>query len=188
MNKGPHCKAVLVLSLMCLCAIADEYGDWSATVKVSPQNENDYGFWMREDSQSAINGFDFACSFPIKLNDQPFVAAKLIEFVEEPHDISDVRSTREYTLEANLRTVYCGNAFGECAFYCKSNSISRCYFVLCYTYPNNTTVTDDECDFYVFPLQTYVSERPFRKISHMYFSSSLDKTSPFDFTLPFSLK
>ena len=156
-----------------LNSTADDYGDFSKTVEISPSTETDYGFWLREDYDSILKSVSFSCAFPLELESQKFVAAKFIGLSDEtrtaglrgPYGGYGIRDLRERAIEIEMRSRVVGDVFGECRFEVKSNETARCYLVLCYTAPDNTgLILDDECDFYVFPLRTYASERPTHKI------------------------
>ena len=162
-------RLALLLPLLALAAplnsTADEYGDFSKTVEISPATETDYGFWLREDYDSILKSVSFSCTFPLELESQKFVAAKFIGLLDETRPDDGIRNLHKRAFEIEMRSRVVGDVFGECRFEVKSNETARCYLVLCYTAPDNTgLILDDECDFYVFPLRTYASERPAHKI------------------------
>ena len=159
----------LLLPLLALAAplnsTADDYGDFSKTVEISPSTETDYGFWLREDYDSILKSVSFSCAFPLELESQKFVAAKFIGLSDETRPDDGIRNLHKRAFEIEMRSRVVGDVFGECRFEVKSNETARCYLVLCYTAPDNTgLILDDECDFYVFPLRTYASERPAYRI------------------------
>ena len=170
-------RLALLLPLLALAAplnsTAESYGFFTETVEISPANETDYGFWLREEYGSILKNYSFSCSFPLELESRKFVAAKFIGLSDEtrtaglrgPYGGYGIRDLRERAIEIEMRSRVVGDVFGECRFEVKSNETARCYLVLCYTAPDNTGfIVDDECDFYVFPLRTYASERPTHKI------------------------
>jgi hypothetical protein len=162
-------RLALLLPLLALAAplnsTADDYGDFSKTVEISPSTETDYGFWLREDYDSILKSVSFSCAFPLELESQKFVAAKFIGLSDETRPDDGIRNLHKRAFEIEMRSRVVGDVFGECRFEVKSNETARCYLVLCYTAPDNTGfIVDDECDFYVFPLRTYASERPAYRI------------------------
>ncbi len=170
-------RPLLLLPLLALAAplnsTAESYGFFTETVEISPANETDYGFWLREEYGSILKNYSFSCSFPLELESRKFVAAKFIGLSDEtrtaglrgPYGGYGIRDLRERAIEIEMHSRVVGDVFGECRFEVKSNETARCYLVLCYTAPDNTgLILDDECDFYVFPLRTYASERPAYRI------------------------
>ena len=170
-------RPLLLLPLLALAAplnsTAESYGFFTETVEISPANETDYGFWLREEYGSILKNYSFSCSFPLELESRKFVAAKFICLSDEtrtaglrgPYGGYGIRDLRERAIEIEMHSRVVGDVFGECTFDVKSNETARCYLVLCYTAPDNTGfIVDDECDFYVFPLRTYASERPAYRI------------------------
>ena len=170
-------RPLLLLPLLAFAAplnsTAESYGFFTETVEISPDNETDYGFWLREEYGSILKNYSFSCSFPLELESRKFVAAKFIGLSDEtrtaglrgPYGGYGIRDLRERAIEIEMHSRVVGDVFGECRFEVKSNETARCYLVLCYTAPDNTgLILDDECDFYMFPLRTYASERPAYRI------------------------
>ena len=162
-------RPLLLLPLLAFTAplnsTAESYGFFTETVEISPATETDYGFWLREDYDSILKSVSFSCAFPLELESQKFVAAKFIGLSDETRPDDGIRNLHKRAFEIEMRSRVVGDVFGECRFEVKSNETARCYLVLCYTTPDNTgLILDDECDFYVFPLRSYASERPTHKI------------------------
>ena len=195
----------LVLSLICSVAIADEdamAGEElfvpTRTLEISPESEINYCLWMREEwSGFPLNGFTFICSFPLQLSSAKFISARFME-IEDCHRNAcgfeaigghPIRDKSKRVCSIDVSVSIHGDVFGECKFYCQSNITSRSYLVLRYSDSpfSLQTPLDNDCDFYVFPLASYVSVQPFTKVSSALFSNDANISLAVSFDNSFSL-
>ena len=97
-------RLTLLLPLLALAAplnsTADDYGDFSKTVEISPATETDYGFWLREDYDSILKSVSFSCAFPLELESQKFVAAKFIGLLDETRPDDGIRNLHNGPLKS----------------------------------------------------------------------------------------